>query len=214
MHIDIYHDTVCPWCRIGKKNLQIALENFTEEPVTISYHTFFLNEGLPPEGADFREYMQAKVAGRIPLNQIFEMPTRAGEKVGLRFNFEKIKRSPNTALSHILIAFTPDDQKVTMIDALYKAYFEDGLDIGQKEVLLDLAKAQGLDLDQVGAGLNDSDLFAKVEAEAHAAQEMGITGVPFFIFNGKYALSGAQPPETFARVLPQIVERTRQDALT
>lgn len=214
MHIDIYHDTVCPWCRIGKKNLQIALENFTEEPVTITYHTFFLNEGLPAEGADFREYMQTKVTGRIPLDQMFENPRRAGEKVGLKFNFDKIERAPNTALSHILIAFTPDDQKVAMIDALYKAYFEDGRDIGQRDVLLELAKAQGLDLEQVEAGLNDAALFAKVEQEAHEAQEMGITGVPFFIFNGKYALSGAQPPEMFARVLPQVVQRSKEEGIT
>jgi predicted DsbA family dithiol-disulfide isomerase len=214
MHIDIYHDTVCPWCRIGKKNLQLALDGFNAEPVTITYHTFFLNEGLPPEGADFREYMLAKTAGRLPLEMMFDGPRRAGEKVGVKFNFEKIERAPNTALSHLLIAFTPDDQKVAMIDALYQAYFEDGLDIGQRSVLLDLAQAQGLDLAQVEAGLNDPALFAQVEAEAHAAQEMGITGVPFFIFNGRYALSGAQPPEMFARVLPQVVERSRQEGIT
>jgi predicted DsbA family dithiol-disulfide isomerase len=214
MHIDIYHDTVCPWCRIGKKNLQLALDSFAAEPVTITYRTFFLNEALPPEGDDFHKVMNAKTDGRIPLEMMFDGPRRAGEKVGLRFNFEKITRAPNSTLSHVLIAITPDERKVAMIDALYKAYFEDGLDIGDRKVLHSIAAEHQLERAQVEAAFADEALLARITDEAHAAHQMGITGVPFFVFNGCYAMSGAQPPEAFARALPQIIERSRAEGNT
>jgi len=208
MHIDIYHDTVCPWCRVGKRNLQVALESWQGEPITISYKTFFLNEGIPPDGEDFRTLMAEKGGGRIPLETMFDGPRRAGERVGLNFNFEAITRAPNTTLSHQLIALTPEAHKVAVIDAIYKAYFEDAKDIGRLDVLIDIAREIGLDAADLETRLAAGEMHEEILTEAHDAHGMGITGVPFFIFNGLYAMSGAQPPAAFTNVLQQIVERT------
>lgn len=203
MQIDIYHDTVCPWCRIGKQNLKIALADWQGEPVTINYHTFFLNEGLPPEGAEFRSYMTSKMGGRYTLETLFERPTSAGAAVGLHFNFEAITRAPNTLLSHALIAIAPDDQREATIDALYRAYFEDGLDIGQPDILVQVGRQVGIDEALIQQALSDQTLADELLAEARNAQRMGITGVPFFIINQKQAFSGAQPPELIRKVLHQ-----------
>lgn len=214
MHIDIYHDTVCPWCRIGKRNLQIALESWHDEPVTIDYHTFFLNNAIPLQGADFHAIMNAKTGGQVPLEAMFDGPRQAGARVGLTFNFEAITRAPNTTLSHRLIALTPDGQKVAMIDAIYKAYFEDGLDIGDLDVLLAIAGAVGLEVDAIARDLKGDTAEAEVLAEAEHAHQLGITGVPFFIFNGRYAISGAQPPAVMVQTLRQVAERSKKDGVS
>ena len=118
MQIDVYQDTVCPWCRIGKRELELALQDFDGEPVDVTYHSFFLDPTIPPEGRDFRPFMEAKGGGRVPLQQFFDAPTLRGESVGLTFNFEDITRAPNTTLSHQLVAITPDYLKAAMLNAI------------------------------------------------------------------------------------------------
>lgn len=203
MRIDVYQDTVCPWCRIGKKNLQLALAQWGGD-AEIHYHTFFLNPDVPTEGYDFREYLSAKM-GIQPrqLSQVFDGPTRMGAAVGLEFNFDQIERSPNSLLSHRLIALAPAEQREAVIDALYDAYFRDGRDIGDLDTLIAIATETGLDGEALRARLLTDETQAEVEAEAEHAHELGITGVPFFILNQKYAFSGAQPPERIVRVLQQ-----------
>jgi predicted DsbA family dithiol-disulfide isomerase len=203
MHIDVYQDTVCPWCRIGKRHLELALEGY-EQPVSVAYHSFYLNPDIPPEGYDFRPYMIAKGGGQIELEGFFDGPRERGAAVGLTFNFEDITRAPNTTLSHQLIAITPDADRAAMTDAIYAAYFEHGRDIGELAVLLDIAEGQGVDREmtreklEAGAGLED------VEADVAMAQRLSISGVPFFVINGKYGFSGAQPPQMIRSVLEQV----------
>lgn len=209
MKIDIFQDTVCPWCRIGKRNLQLALEQWQQsadsnaDPVTITYHPFFLNAGIPPEGYPFRDYMHAKGGGQIPLEQFFAAPRDAGRRVGLTFNFERIEKAPNTLLSHLLIEVTPETQRETMIDALYAAYFEFGRDIGDLDVLLAIAREIGLDAEAIRPQLADQTLQAQVFQQTEDAQQLGISGVPFFVINDALAFSGAHPPESMMRVLRQ-----------
>lgn len=203
MQIDIFHDTVCPWCRIGKQHLKLALEQWTDEPVTIIYHTFFLNSDIPKEGYPFREYMQAKLGGRVPLEQLFGAPQQAGAKVGLTFNFEAITHAPNSLLSHQLIVLTPEAQREAMIDALYAAYLEHGQDIGKLDVLVDVARAQGFDADAIRAKLVAGEGAQAVLDDAEQAQRLGINGVPFFVFNNRLAFSGAQPISVMMDVLKQ-----------
>lgn len=203
MQIDVFHDTVCPWCRIGKANLKLALKEWQGEPVTITYRTFFLNADIPSEGYDFKPYMMAKGGGRIPLEQFFAGPRQAGERVGLRFDFEAIEKAPNSLLSHQLIALTPEPQREAMIDAVYAAYFEHGRDISDLEVLLQITQAQGLNVETMRHDLQANAKRDEILAEAEAAQQAGITGVPFFIFNRLFAFSGAQPPDVFLRALEQ-----------
>jgi predicted DsbA family dithiol-disulfide isomerase len=212
MHIDVYHDTVCPWCRVGERNLHLALEQWTGEPVTVAYKTFFLNPDVPESGYDFREYMLAKGGGRIPLEGFFAGPREAGKLIGLTFNFEAISKAPNTIRSHELILLTPEAEREAMIRALYEAYFEHGRDIGDLDVLVAIAEAQGLDPEATRASLLAGEQREAVMAEASHAYQLGITGVPFFLIEGKYGFSGAQPPDTILNVLHKVLELRQQEA--
>ena len=203
MKVEVFHDTACPWCRIGKRHLQIALEDWQREPVEVSYRAFFLNPALPSEGGDFQEVMHAKGGGRVSLEAFFDAPRRAGAAVGLTFNFEKITRAPNTLLSHQLIALAPEEHRAALIDAVYAVYFEHGQDIGDVEVLVAIAAANGLDPGRVREQLISHAARLQVEAEARWAQQHGIRGVPFFVINQRYAFSGAQPPEVIKNILKQ-----------
>ena len=206
MHIDLFSDTVCPWCRIGKRHLELALAEWareTAEPVTLRYRSFFLDPTTPPEGRDFRGHMTAKGGGRVPLEQFFAAPRERGVAVGLTFNFEAIEKAPNTLLSHRLVYITPEPQRGALLDALYAAYFEFGRDIGDRDVLVDVAAAVGLDAAETRTQLAGDTGAVEVMADVAFARQVGITGVPFFIFNERVAFSGAQPPDVILRVLRQ-----------
>jgi predicted DsbA family dithiol-disulfide isomerase len=203
MRIDVFHDTACPWCRIGKAHLKQALAQWGGERVEVYYHPFFLNPDIPSEGYDFQGYMFAKGGGRMPLEGWFDAPRRMGAAAGIVFNFEKITRAPNTLRSHRLIALTPPDKQEAMIDAIYTAYFEQGQDIGDLETLVKIGGAQGFDEDDLCRRLQSREAEAEVIAAARQAQQLGINGVPFFVFNNLYAFSGAQPPEVFLRAIKQ-----------
>jgi predicted DsbA family dithiol-disulfide isomerase len=204
--VDVYHDTVCPWCRIGKRHLQLALVDWDGPPVETNFHAFYLNPDLPAEGYEFAPYMLAKGGGQISLEQFFDRPREMGARVGLTFNFEEISRAPNTTLSHQLIAITPEDQREAMIDAVY--YFEHGRDIGDLEVLLAIAADQGFDPVAVREQLAAGAGLDAVQADLDFTRRQGISGVPFFIFNDRYAFSGAQPPHMIRRVLEQVAAET------
>jgi predicted DsbA family dithiol-disulfide isomerase len=206
MQIEVFHDTACPWCRIGKRHLQLALQQWDGEPVSVRYRTFFLNEAIPQEGHDFRSYMLAKGNGQVPLEQFFDGPRRAGAAVDLDFNFEQISRAPNTMLSHRLIALTPDDHKEALIDAVYDAYFQHGQDIGDISVLLGIAQKHGFDRATVEAQLRGDMTRDIVLMDARWAQRHGVTGVPFFTFDNIFAISGAQPPETILQAMQHTVD--------
>lgn len=209
MHIDVYHDIACPWCRIGKRHLALALAQWSGEPATVTYRPFFLNAEIPPEGYDFRAYMTAKGGGSPDLERWFAAPRRMGAMVGLTFRFEAITHAPNTLLAHTLVELTPDADRPALIDALYAAYFEHGRDIGAVETLAEIAALHGHDREDIAAQLHSSAASEQVLAQAHDAQQIGVTGVPLFVFAGRYALSGAQPPEVLLQVMSQVVEKER-----
>lgn len=209
MRIDVYHDTACPWCRIGKAHLKQALEQWDGPPVAVHYHTFFLNPAIPAEGHNFREYMTAKGGGRVPMEGWFARPREMGAQVGLTFNFERITMAPNTLLSHRLIALAPEAVREGVIDAVYAAYFEHGQDIGDVGVLVEIGAAHGMDPAALRAGLAGDAGAAAVLADAARGQQLGVTGVPFFVLENKYALSGAQPPAMILQVMHQVREAMR-----
>ncbi|MEZ4518856.1 MAG: DsbA family oxidoreductase [Chloroflexota bacterium] len=204
MKIDIFQDTVCPWCRIGKRHLELVLDDWDGEPVEVAYHSFFLDPTLPAEGKDFRSHLQAKIGGQVGTDQLFDVPRERGAAVGLVFNFDAIDRSPNTMLSHQLVAITPDELKTQMVDAVYAAYFEQGRDIGNIEVLLDIAEENGLSRTETQTRLEASEGRDVVLTDVALAQQLGISGVPFFVINDAYGFSGAQPPHMMRRVLEQV----------
>jgi predicted DsbA family dithiol-disulfide isomerase len=205
MRIDVYHDTVCPWCRIGKAHLKQAIATWEGEPIDLHYRTFFLNPDIPEEGHDFAAYMNKKGGGQVPLEQWFARPREMGAAAGLEFHFERITRAPNSTKSHELIALTPEDDREAMIDALYDAYFRDGRDIGDLAVLLEIAEARGLDRAATAVALKAGEKREQVLAEYEEARALGVTGVPFFVFNQRAGVSGAQPPAVFAEVFEKVV---------
>lgn len=148
----------------------------------------------------------------MPLEAFLHGPRQRGASVGLTFNFERITRAPNTERSHRLIAITPVEMQAGLIEALYAAYFEHGLDIGDLEVLVEIAAACGLDPVKTRAALEGDGGREAVVADIRRARLMGIDGVPFFVIDGKYGLSGAQPPDTILAILTwAAAERNQAD---
>ena len=211
MKIDIVSDTVCPWCLIGKRKLEKALSERPDLEVNITWHPFQLHPDMPLEGADRKEFTAKKFGSVEKARELYEHVRQAGEAVGLDFQFGKIARSPNTLNSHRLIrwAGTAGVQD-EIVEILFRKFFMEGQDLGDNQVLIDAAQEAGMDIKIVKdllSGDADLDLVAK---EDNQARQMGISGVPFFIFDDKYALSGAQDPSTFLQVFDQI-EQEKQN---
>lgn len=208
MIIDIYQDTICPWCRIGKHNLFTALEQFNpEEEVTIRWHAYQLDPTIRAEGEDFQQIMLHKMGGPERLQQVFNHLLEAGKAYGVNFNMDRVTRTPNTKLSHQLIVLAPTSKKKELIDAIFTAYFENGVNIGDLDALMSIAEEVGLpNVAELRTQLNEGAALDEVEADQRKAQEIGITGVPFFIFNEQYSVSGGQPPENFLKVLKRASE--------
>jgi predicted DsbA family dithiol-disulfide isomerase len=187
--IDVVQDTVCPWCRIGKKNLDDALANFEGETPEVMFHPFFLHPGMPPAGRPFRDHMRT-IKGDDDFGPMLIRVSNAGLQAGVNFNWDKVQRAPNTLLSHALMLSAPPAEQGRVLDAIHKAYFENGVDIGNMQALIDATA--GLPID--AAKLDDEAYLDAVAGRAEMARGQGISGVPFFIINHQFAVSGAQPP--------------------
>lgn len=212
MLIEIFQDIVCPWCRIGKKNLTDALANFTSEPVEVLYRAYQLDPSTPTEGSPFRDVMLQKVrADEAKLSGMLQQVTQAGQGSGLHFDFSKVEKMPNTLKAHQLIAIAPEDHKKDLVDDLFKAYFKDGKDIGNLDVLLDFAEKIGMNREQTSTRLSAKEGLEQVEDDLDFARQAGVSGVPFFVINRKYALTGAQPSATFLQALQQISEEQTEE---
>ncbi len=184
--------------------MQRSLQHWQGEAITVEYRVFLLNPTIPPHGYDFIPYMQAKFGGRISLQQAFDGPRRLGAAADLVFNMDKISKAPNSVLSHCLIALAPADRRDALIDDVYAAYFEHGQDIGDIETLLGIGQKHGLEAEGLRAELAGGAVEQQVLQEAEAAYQLGISGVPLFVFNHRYGLSGAQPPEVILNALRQV----------
>lgn len=194
--IDLVQDTVCPWCRIGRKNLEDALANFDGEAPEVRLHPFFLRPEMPEAGRDFREHMRS-VKGDDDIEPLLLRVSNIGLQAGLTFHWDRVKRMPNTLLSHAFVLSAPEAEQVRVLDAIHRAYFEDGIDIGKREALVALADGLPVDL----ARLDDEEFLDEVAGRAEAARGQGISGVPFFIFNQQMTLSGAQPPSALLEAI-------------
>ncbi len=214
--IDIVSDVVCPWCYIGKRKLEAALalpQAANLPPVEIRWHPFQLNPDLPEVGVDRKQYLEDKFGGPARAAEIYARVGAAGQAVGLNLNFDGIKRQANTLIAHALIAFAQqspaNDAHNTLGNAvkerLLKAYFVDGQFIGDIEVLVGIATAAGLDAAAVRAHLSDPATRQTIAQADAQARQMGVTGVPFFIFNQKVAVSGAQDPAALLAAMQQAI---------
>lgn len=211
MRIDIFADTVCPWCFIGKRRLEEALAARPQPGMVVRWRTFQLNPAMPEYGMDRQTYLNVKFGGSANAKRVYDTIRQAGEAVGLDFRFDHIERTPNTLKSHQLIHFAAAraDQDA-LVERLFRLYFFEGADIGDTEVLADAAEAVGLDRLEALEALEADDWRETVLQEDQQAREAGIQGVPTYVFNGGYAMSGAQDP----KVLMQMFDLARESART
>ncbi|UVI29980.1 DsbA family oxidoreductase [Paenibacillus spongiae] len=207
MKIDIYSDMVCPWCRIGKQNLNKALELWASEggePAEITFRAFQLDPDLPPEGLPFKQAMTQKMGDSSRVQQATEQVTSAGAAVGLTYRFDRVQRMPNTKLAHRFVALLKPDLQERAVNAIFRAYFEEGRDIalfGEIEAIAtELGEEATAVLEQLRQGAGED----AVNADLESASRIGVTGVPFFIFDNKYALSGAYPPDKLVELMHRV----------
>ena len=209
MKIDIISDTVCPWCLIGKRKLEKALEQRPDLNVEIAWHPFQLHPDMPVEGADRKEFIAKKFGSSERARELYNNIEQAGNAVGVDFNFSKIERSPNTLNSHRLIKWAASaGAQDEIVEILFRRFFMDGEDLGDIEVLVQAAAEAGMDTTIVRDLLNSDRDLDMVAQEDARAREMGVSGVPFFIVDEKYAVSGAQDSSVFL----QIIEKIEQEA--
>jgi len=207
--IDIVSDIVCPWCYIGKRKLELALALPMAAGLPtaeLRWHPFQLNPDLPAEGVARQQYLQDKFGGPQRAAQIYDRVRAAGRAVGLALDLDGITRQPNTLAAHALLAFARQGGAASagaMKERLLKAYFVENRFIGSADVLAEIAGEAGLDADAARAFMRDPaqlDAVARADAQARSA---GISGVPYFIFNQKVALSGAQEPTELLAAMQQ-----------
>jgi len=213
MQIDVISDTVCPWCFIGKRRLARALEMRPEIEFEIVWRPYQLDPNVPREGADRATYMKAKFGDGPRVSAMSESLKSEGLREGIPFAFDKIERRPNTLDSHRLIRWAAAAGiQDTVVERLFAAYFLEGRDIGDPAVLEFLAADVGMDSIEVAELLAGDTDIAVVEREAKLAGEMGITGVPAFIFANKFVLAGAREPEVIAQVIDKALEADAEAA--
>ena len=205
--LDIMSDPICPWCYIGKANFDRALEQRPDHPFTITWHPFQLNPDMPAHGMDRREYLETKFGGKEGAVRAYAPVVEHAEKVGLEMNLDAIQKTPNTLDAHRLIHWAGIEQvQGKVVDALFKAYFVDGRDIGDHDVLADIADSSGMDASVVLRLLaTDEDRRDIVDRDA-AARGMGVNSVPTFIVASQHAVPGAQPTELWLKVMDDLTE--------
>jgi predicted DsbA family dithiol-disulfide isomerase len=212
--IDVVSDVVCPWCFIGKRRLEEALALYAKEhpdapPPAVIWRPFQLNPGMPDEGMARAEYVQRKYGAQG--GAVYGRVSAVGREVGIPFAFDRIARQPNTLAAHSLIELAEArGAQDAVVEALFRAYFLDGVDLTVRDNLVTLASGAGLDRTEVEAWLDDSNARDLAAAEDQRAREIGIEGVPYFVFNGRVAVSGAHPADALLEAMKQ-AEATPQE---
>ncbi len=206
--LDIMSDPICPWCYIGKTHLDKALAAVPEHPFVIEWHPFQLNPDMPEAGMDRRDYLERKFGGKEGAVRAYAPVVEHAEKAGLKIDFEGMKRTPNTLDAHRLIHWAGIEGKQNaVVDALFDAYFVQARDIGDAEVLADIADSAGMDAAVVMKLLkSDADREDIRNRDTHSRQ-MGVTSVPTFIVANQHAVPGAQPPEMWEKVIGEIMSQ-------
>jgi predicted DsbA family dithiol-disulfide isomerase len=208
MKIDIIVDTICPWCYVGKKRFERALSMRPQPDLEVGWRAFQLNPRMPEDGMDRREYVTEKFGGLERANAIHGSLIQAGVEEGIEFDFSRIDRTPNTVNSHRLVRYAAAfGVQTPVITAVFDAYFLDGKDIGDPSILADIAASAGLEHTPVLEFLESDVDTATILEEDELARRLGVNGVPCFIVDRKYAVSGAQMPE----VLVQVFDLAKQD---
>ncbi|MHB1073969.1 MAG: DsbA family oxidoreductase [Gemmatimonadaceae bacterium] len=200
--IEIFADLSCPWCYIAERRLDLALAHRPGRAVEKMWRPFVLHPNLPPEGIAWPEYVDSTWGGVEQAGPMFERLRTMGEVEGIQFDWERVRTAPNTVDAHRLILYAERrGREWPLADALFRAYFAEGRDLNDRDTLTEIAAGKSLDPVDVRALLEGTSGAAEVEASRRAATELGVEAVPFFVFDGTVAVSGAQPVELFLEVL-------------
>ena len=211
MYIQVWSDVICPWCYIGKRRLELALQDF-DGPVSITYRAFQLDPSPVPHPMPLKDALAAKFGGPQRVDQMWQQVTELAARDGLTLNFHR-SVAANTFDAHRMIAWAGgQNRQADMLDALQRAHFVDGVDIGSHGALARIAGTIGLDESAALAYLSSPAGADAVNADIAVARELGITGVPFFLIDGKYAVNGAQEPDTLKAAFAEIARREAVDA--
>ena len=207
MIIDMFADIACPWCYIGEKRLEQALAQRPDLRAELRWHPFQLQPGLPKPGEPWAEFIESKFGGARRAEVAFEHVRQAAEPEGIDFRFDRMTLAPNTEDAHRLVLFAAENgREWEVVTALFRAHFTEGRNVGDLDTLVELAAGGGLGPAEVRAYLEGRQSRAEVQASQAAAARLGIGGVPFFIFDSRYAISGAQPPEVFLEALDRAAQ--------
>jgi predicted DsbA family dithiol-disulfide isomerase len=204
--VDVVSDVVCPWCYIGKKRLETAIDSLSDQyEVDIHFQPFELNPDMPQEGRDQKEYLANKFGSAERYEELTQHVTTVASKEGLNFNFADQQVSPNTFDAHRLIWLAEKEGVQPPVkEALMSAYFEKGIDLSKKANLIDVVASAGLDREKATQLLSSEEGIAEVKLLEQTNYQRRISGVPFYIINNKYGISGAQPAEVFVQALTQV----------
>lgn len=209
--IDIVSDVACPWCYVGKKHLEKALEQKPELNVQVNWHPFELDPTIPAEGIDRDVYFKKKFGDMDRFETMTSRLVEVGDKAGIDFRFDQMKAAIKTLPLHQLIHIASKEGfGAELKEAFLAAYFEKGIDLRELENIVALVEPFGWDQVKVESIINDQEVAYWVTQEIRHYQNLGVTGVPFFIFNNKYGVSGAQPPESFVEMLEKMNVETLQ----
>lgn len=205
LQIDIVSDVVCPWCYIGKRRIENALALVPDVPVEVNWRPFFLNPWIPREGIDRDAYLETKFGSVDAYKGIAQRVVATAGEEGLIYRPETVKRQPNTIDCHRVIHWAKAEGKSAAVkQRLMELYFRDGGDLTKAETLVQAAADVGLDADTIRKRLATDEDVDLIAVQAKEASEKGISGVPTYVFAGKYAVSGAQPAEQLARAIRQV----------
>jgi predicted DsbA family dithiol-disulfide isomerase len=206
--IAVVSDVVCPWCYIGKRRLEKAMEAVKNEfEFEVAYYPFELNPHTSVEGVSNKEYLLNKFGSESEYERLTSNVSRVANEEGLSFNYDKQTIYPNTRNAHRLILFAKDSGKeIELVEALFKAYFTDGIDLSKNENLVEIATSLGMNEVDTTLFLSGSAGTEQVVMAETELQRMGITGVPFYIINDKYGVSGAQPSSSFIQAFRNIAQ--------
>ena len=202
MEIQVIFDTVCPWCFIGKRRLELALALRPNINAEFHWRPFLLNREMPPEGIDRTAYVIRKYGSEDRVRRIYGSIVEIGQSVDIDFAFERIDRTPNSVDTHRLVMFAARQGVADeMVEGLFVEYFLHGRNIGERGVLRDIAREAGLKVSSVDTYLDGEDDVERVYDESRRAHRLGINGVPAFVFNERMGIAGAQEPQVLARML-------------
>lgn len=206
--LDIISDPICPWCYIGKAELDKALGDHPDHPFAVEWHPFQLNPDMPEGGMDRTEYLELKFGGKDGAIRAYAPIVERAEAIGLNIDFAAIERTPNTLDAHRLIHWAGlEGRQTPMVSALFRAYFTEGRDIGAHGVLIELGEQVGMDralVEKLLAGDADREDIRKRDRHS---REMGVTGVPTFIIANQHAVPGAQPASLWADVIGDLMQQ-------